>query len=177
MAIDTRGEAGAALLRKARLCARLAGLVAERNRLLAEAQRKHATEIQQLEGDVQALDGELRDWAEANRKEFGEGQTLKLDSGELKFRLGNRRLALLARWTWDKVLQAILLYGPATQWAEYIRKDPELDKAKLLRDTNDAAGQARLPAAALSKVGLRIDRAENFEAVCRPELLAPAGSQ
>jgi len=171
-AIATRQEAEQTLARKGRLLALLGESVAERDRAASEVQTKHSPVIKRLTDEIDVLDARLQDWAEKHREAFTDGKTYELSSGWLRFKLGPPKLVLLARWTWQKTLNALLAFPAASQWSTYVKRVPEINKRKLLSDTRDVDGRpgtALLPEPNLRTIGLRVDQDEFFEAESKPQ--------
>ena len=149
--------------------------VAQKNSDVLAVEQRHAKTIRDLRADKEALASGLRDWAKANREaEFQGEQSLEFAAGWLRYRQGARKLALLADWTWDRVLSKVLSFGETSQWGEYVRRDPQLDAQRLLADTREprGSGLARLPKALLQQVGLRIEVGESFSIQSKPQLIA-----
>ena len=141
--------------------------VAMRDQEVLAVQNRHAHLISQLAADIHAREELLQEWAEANRaKEFGESQTLKLPDGKLFFRKGQRRLELLKGWTKELTLEKLCSFDVTSQWAEYVKREPQIDEQRLLADT--AGEMPRLAPARLQTIGLTIVRAERFHVEPKP---------
>jgi phage host-nuclease inhibitor protein Gam len=167
-ALRSKEEAAEALKTFAHKTALMGALVLSRDKAVLAIQEKHQPGITTLCGELTTIEEQLRQWAETNPDLFGEARSLEFSYGFLKFRTGQRKLVLLARWTWDKVL-AVLLEKPVTsQWQEYIRRDPEINKRKLLEATKDGGN---LPEAKLRDIGCRVIREEGFSIETKPEMV------
>lgn len=53
----------------------------------------------------------LESWASANPAEFGKKKSIELLHGTVGYRTGTPKLKTLAKWTWDRVLEAIKTLG------------------------------------------------------------------
>lgn len=143
--------------------------IAERDQELALVQERYAARIKSITDDIEAREGQLREWSVGNRRrEFGEAQSLELPAGYLRFRLGNPRLELRRGWDWDKVLTRLLKFPVVSQWAQYVRREPVLDKQLILRD---AKGENPLMTKRrLAVIGLELGREERFCVEPKPEM-------
>jgi phage host-nuclease inhibitor protein Gam len=176
-ALKTKEEAAQAVKQHAHLSARLGVLITARDQATAELKKqladllaKRQPLIDATSAEIQSLEAQLEQWAKANRKEeFGEEQTKEFSHGFLKFRKSPPGLVLLSRWTWDKVLAALLEFPVTSQWQEFIRRDPEINKRKLLEETRVGG---RLPEVKLRDIGLRVDQEETFSVKPKPEAVA-----
>jgi|SRR6185312_10715363 len=173
-ALKNKEEAAQAVKRYTHILAELGVLVAQRDKALLIAQKaineKHQPLITAKSDELTVIEARLKDWATDNRKaEFGEEKSLEFEYGWLKFREGNRQLFLLARWDWDKVLKTLLATPVTSEWQEYIRRDPEVNKQKLLEATKNGGN---LPEVKLRDIGLRVDRDEKFSIKPKPEMIA-----
>lgn len=173
-ALKNKEEAAQAVKEYAHFLAELGVLTAQRDKALLIAQKaindKHQPLITAKSEKLADIERRLQEWATMNRRaEFGEEKSLEFEYGWLKFREGNRQLFLLARWDWDKVLKTLLATPVTSQWREYIRRDPEVNKQKLLEATKDGGN---LPEVKLRDIGLRVDRDEKFSIKTKPEMVA-----
>jgi len=163
----TRQQAEAQLKQIAHMIGLLGCAVALRDQAVLEVQTRHQAVINSLNEDIQKRTAKIAEWATHNKEtEFGESQSLAMPDGTLFFRKGNRKLELLAEWDWDKVLERLLKFDDTSQWASYVKRDPVLDKAKLLLDTK--GDTPALPPARLKTIGLIITREERFSIEVRP---------
>lgn len=163
----TRAQAEAQLKQIAHLTGLLGCAVAARDQDLLNVQKRHQALIESISLDIAHRQKLIEEWAwECREDEFGESKTLEMPDGTLFFRLGNRSLDVLSNWTWEKSLEKLLKFKITSQWAEYIRREPEIDKRKLLQDTNGE--QPRLAPSMLKKIGLKIVREERFSLEVRP---------
>jgi len=172
-ALKTKEEAAEALKQYAHKTALMGATVAARNKAALEAEQKLKDKYQPviltLSNELTEIERKLEAWAKANRDVFGKEQSLEFSYGFLKFRLGQRKLVMLARWTEEKVLKALLAFPVTSQWQEYIRREPEINKRKLLEETKEGG---KLPEAKLREIGLRVDREEKFTIETKPEMVA-----
>jgi len=172
-ALKNKEEAAEAVKHYAHLLADLGVLSAQRDKALLTAQKaineKYQPLITAKSQEAMAEEQRVEVWSKANRELFSEKRSLEFEYGWLKFREGNRQLFLLARWSWDKVLKALLDTPVTSQWQEYIRRDPEVNKQKLLEATKDGGN---LPETKLRDIGPRVDREESFSIKTNPEMVA-----
>ena len=167
-ALKNKEEAAEALKQYALKTAQLGALAALLNKAVLEVQGKHQPAITTLSNELTEREAKLREWAEANPDLFGKARSLELSYGFLRFRTGPRKLVTLAKWTWDKVLEALLEKPVTSQWQEYIRREPEINKRKLLEATKQSGN---LPEAKLRDIGLRVIREESFSIETKPEMV------
>jgi phage host-nuclease inhibitor protein Gam len=167
--LATREEAAAAVKKHAHLLASLGVYMADRDKAVQTASETNSTVISATSAQITALEQQLEQWAKTNRKEFGEQQSLEFSHGFLKFRLGQRKLVCLARWTQEKVIKKLTSFPVTSMWQEFVRRDPEINAQKLLAETKPGG---RLPAARLKEIGLKITRDERFEVEPKPDMVA-----
>jgi phage host-nuclease inhibitor protein Gam len=175
-ALKNKEEAALAVKRHAHLTAQLGVLIAARNQAtaelnkqLADIQAKRQPPIDIIAQQIREINLSIEAWAINNRLEFGGAQSLEFSHGWLRFRQGQRKLECLAKWTWEKVLKKLQDFPVTSQWREYIRNDPEVNKQKLLAETKDGG---RLPKARLKEVGLKITVDESFNIEPKPDAVA-----
>lgn len=90
-------------------------------------------------------------WAEANRERFAKKKSIELTHGRIGFRIGTPKLALVAKWTWKKVLAAL----QGMRWTyRFTRIVEEIDKEAILA--------SKLDPATLAQVGVKIVQEESF---------------
>jgi hypothetical protein len=165
--LKSRSEAEAALKEVAHMMGLLGCAMSLRDQEMLEVQARHQLVIEQLTRDIADKKVLLEAWSRKNRQaEFGDSKTLKLPNGDVFFRLGQRRLIYLPDWTEQLTLAKILSFEPDSQWHEYIRREPVLDKRKLLVDTNGPT--PRLGPNRLKTIGLEVTRDERFDWEVRP---------
>lgn len=165
--IANRTDAENQLAQVAHLTGLLHCAVATRDQEILTIQERHAALIQNISKEIEVRKALLEAWALEHRaEEFGESKTLKMPDGKLFFRQGQRKLSLLPEWSWDTCLSKLLSFDEVSQWSEYIRREPEIDKAKLLKDSGGE--QPYLPPARLKTIGLEVTREERFDLEVRP---------
>jgi phage host-nuclease inhibitor protein Gam len=165
--ITSREQAVAHLKQIAHLTGLLGCAAAMRDQDVLAAQKRHSGVIEALAKDIKEREALLEQWARENRaQEFGESQTLQLPDGKLCFRKGQRKLELLEGWTWQSTLEKLCSFDVASQWAEYVRREPQIDAERLLADTKGE--MPRLAPARLGTIGLQIVRGEKFHVEPRP---------
>jgi hypothetical protein len=112
--------------------------------------------IEQSRANCNAVHAALEEWATGAAEAFPEDKkSMELLHGTLSFRTGQRKLALLARETWEKVIDR--LTGKFSAWRK-VKVD--VDAAKILRDS--AGDDPALSAKDLSALGLKIIQEERF---------------
>ena len=161
----------------AALVARLATLQQEANAIEANRDAAILRLSEKVQPRLDAIATEIADgtdllgyWARANRKEFGESQSLGLPAGTLQFRWTARSVELLDGWDWSKVLAKL-----KGRWKRFVREKPEVDKREILKATDpNLPARERLPDAQLRKLGLKIARQEEFSLELRPETVPQA---
>jgi phage host-nuclease inhibitor protein Gam len=130
------------------------------DRELEEVRRGYQCGLTQFTETLKEKTELLRAWAEANPTEFPKDKkSIKFVSGTLGFRTGTPKLALLNRkWSWDRVLKAIMSLGMADQ---FIRTKEEVDKDAILSSAaqNPDKDGATLACAAF---GTKVIQEESF---------------
>jgi len=168
--ITSRAEAEEAVKRIAHLTALLGVRVAVRDKELQGIREKHTALIETLSAQISEEQASVQAWADAHRaQEFGEAQSLELSHGYLRYRLGNRKLELRSGWTWPKVLSKLLGFDLTSQWAQYVKREPEIDVQRILRDCK--GDKPVLPPARLKIIGCKVDREERFHVEPKPEMV------
>lgn len=116
---------------------------------------EHEPVITELLGKLDGQSGSLETWAwQAQKTEFPEDKrSIDMINGRVYFRLGKPKLATLARFTWDKVLDKIRALRP-----EYVRTKEEVDKEKILSDIKSDF----INAGGLSAVGVKCVQDDSF---------------
>lgn len=160
-AVRSRAEAEKCLHKMAELSLGLALAIGTRDAAVERAQREHAKVIEGLTARLIDAEARVRNWADHNRKAFGDAQSLEFPSGTIRYRKGPRALDLLAGADWKTVLKKMT--AQAKTWAEFIRIKREPDRQKLLAAArSDAKATPALTAAKLRSIGLRVAEEESF---------------
>lgn len=167
--LKSKEEAALAVKQYAHLLCELAILSADSDKAVLAVKGKFQPVITAKSELLTALKTRLQEWAEANPTAFGDERSTEFSHGWLRFRKGQRKLVLLARWTWDKVLLELEKYPVTSQWREYLRNVPEINKRKLLEETKPAG---KLPEAKLREIGVRVVREETFDIETKPDMVA-----
>jgi phage host-nuclease inhibitor protein Gam len=136
---------------------------ADLDEILFQARKEHDKRIAALTTAIASREAQVAAWAEANRTEFN-GQSLALRHGLLSFRKGNWHVGLLEGWTWDG---ALVQLKKLKELRKFIRRQPEIDKRKLLqaRESTDED--------LLEQAGLCFDRGERFSIEPKLETVLP----
>ena len=122
---------------------------AEKEESLKALQDRYDAQITPLIERRDALAKALEEFTTFNRGDL-DGQSRKLNHGVVGFRLGQRALAKLAKWTWAKVLEKIEAMG----LSHFVRVKKEVDREAILRSDMDAR--------ALKTLGVEIVQEERF---------------
>jgi hypothetical protein len=101
------------------------------------------------------IEEQLEAWAGEHGEEFEEKRSVDFIHGTVGFRLGQRQLKTRSKWTWDRVLEGLL-----NTMTDYVRRTPEVDKVKLLRDASGE--QPVLSPEQLAEMGVRVAQEEKF---------------
>lgn len=169
-ALKTKEEAAKAVKQYAHALCELGILTSARDKAVLEVQSKHQAGITAKSERLAEIEQQLKEWSETNRAEvFGEEQSVEFSHGFLKYREGNRKLICLARWDEKKVLEKLLEFPVTSQWREYIRQTPSIDKQELLKQTKPGG---KLPEVKLREIGLRVGREESFSIETKPDMVA-----
>lgn len=165
MELKTKHAAEQAVKRGAELSALLGAATANLNQELVDVQKKHGKTIAQYSLEISTIKTDLEAWSKANRKaEFADKQSVEFPCGVLTYRVGNRRLETLPRWTWKRVLAAVRLVKSLSR---YLRVKVTLDKEKILADT--AGDKPKLKLDRIAKVGMKVCQDETFDVEFRVE--------
>ena len=111
----------------------LESLVAARDAAQIAAAEPYAPAIDKLRVELDAGVSTLEAWAEANLHEFGKLESVTLSGHRIGWRLGNFAAKLASKWTWAKVLDA-LLESPASVRDRWLRTKVEPNKEAMIQD-------------------------------------------
>ena len=172
--LRSKTEAAEAVKRFAHLTAELGVLVAALKQAQMALLEKYNPAIVAKGAAMQLEEERIRTWAESNREEFqgsteSRPTTLEFSHGFLKFRPGPRKIDFRYGWDEEKSLQKLLSFPVTSQWQEYIRRTPSIDRQEILKQTKP---KGKLPEARLAEVGLKIVREESFNVEPKPEAVA-----
>lgn len=167
--LRSKDEAAEAVKQYAHLVAELGVLIAARKQAEVLILEKYNPAITAKVAAISEAQLQLKAWAEENRPEFGEAQSLEFSHGTLQFRMGSRKIEFRARWDEQKTLAALLKFPVTSQWREYLRIDYSIDRQELLKQTKPTG---KLPEARLGEIGLKIVREEGFSIEPKPEAVA-----
>lgn len=135
-------------------------MVAARDQALQRVHEGHDPAITKIESEIQALENSLAEFGLANPP--ATGRTIVFSTGEIRLRTGPRKLVFLYGWDEDRTLHQLLCYPAASQWHQYVRHVYEIDRARILRDTDDSPGKTPVfPEPKLRDIGLRVTRQES----------------
>lgn len=91
-----------------------------------------------------------QNWAENNPAEFGARKSIEFVNGQVGFRTGQPKLARLAGWTWDRILEAVGRVLP-----DYVRVKKEVDRERIIADRETLAP-------VLKDIGVKVEQDEAF---------------
>lgn len=142
------------------MAALLAGAEAARDTAVVRAGEINKDRIDKLTGERDEIAAALEKWARDNRDEFAGKQELALNAGVLVFRVGNPEVVLLEKWTWKKVLAAMVRSGKVlVRWKSWVRIKFEVNKQNILAEFGK---KPEVVQGRLKDVGMRVDREETF---------------
>ena len=155
--ISTRTEAEAAMNDLSLAANNKRKLAAKMDAERLAIENKYAGDLAVCDAFVKEKSEALRAWAEASPEEFGKKKSIEFLAGTLGFRTGTPKLKLLARWTWDKVLEAI-----EARAFNFIRTTPEVDKEAIITFFNTSTDKAEVEAKVLAPIGVKVVQDESF---------------
>lgn len=129
--LTTRADAEDAMHRLRILTIARAKMDLDKQRAIAAIEENCRPELEKADQQLDALAEQLKAWADAHPETFGKLKSLQLTHGLIGYRTGTPKLKTLKGWDWDRVLAALQDGGALS---DYIRRNPEVDKAKLLAD-------------------------------------------
>ena len=120
-----------------KLKAKLAGMVAGRDRALLKVKAEFAEETREPDAESKELEERLGSFLREHRSELGEdaGRFRDLPTGRVGFRRTPERITLAAGTDWDQVLD--LCRGDRRRYGKYVKVEESVDKILLLRATDD----------------------------------------
>lgn len=122
------------------------------DREIEAVRQRHAEDLQRLQADIAHHEAMEMAWMAAHKAEFdGATRSVKLTSGVAGYRLGQRHLKPIAKWTWAKVLKHMMDNGIGN----FIRQTPEVDREQLLAQADDFGVDG------LRSMGLRVAQDDN----------------
>jgi phage host-nuclease inhibitor protein Gam len=152
--IQSRDEAEASMALVTALRIQLDAEQAQQN-IELQIPRKRDPKILDLRNKIAAQSARLGEWAQKDRKSWGETKSIELRQGILGFKIGNQSIGLLRGWTWEMALAKL---RKAKTFLVYVRTKHEVDRLKLLADSR----AEKLKPAALARFGMEIYRSESF---------------
>jgi phage host-nuclease inhibitor protein Gam len=142
-------------------------LQAERDAAVHAAQATHADLIAELETEIKAKAALCEKFADEHRADLlpGKAKSNETPLSRYGFRLGNRTVKTLSKWTWTKVLDALKEMGVKS----CIRTVEEVDKEEILKGGNELTGdltyrdgEGDTVLINLADLGVKIVQAESF---------------
>lgn len=149
-AIQSWAGADEALRRIRELDAEIAAGEAAKAAELTAALARHDAQIVPRIEQRDALGKALEEFTRFHRADLGDAQSKPLNHGTVGFRIGQRALATLAKWTWAKVLDVLI----ERKADDYIAIKKSVDREAILG--------AKLSAEAMRDMGLKVVREERF---------------
>jgi phage host-nuclease inhibitor protein Gam len=120
------------------------------NLRINEIKEKLAEELNGKLGRKARLEKDLEEFFEARVGEVAPAKSRKLNFGTLGFRTCPSKLKLASKWTWEKVVKAII----DNSLVDYLRAPPpEADKEKI---------KAELDGETMKQIGVRVASDEEF---------------
>lgn len=156
LTITTLDEAQAAGGQVAALTIQINGWMVKKNRAEFAAQ-KIGKQVSELRARIARYETALREWANKNRKDWGESKSLELRHVILAFKLGRPAVRLLQGWT-DALVLAALRKTKALR--QYIRVKEEVNRQRISEDAKPEVG--KLDANGMRKFGVEIAADEYF---------------
>ena len=122
---------------------------------LAAIKDRYKEAIGEANEAIDRMSADLQQWAESHSAEFGKRRSLDLVHAVIGFRIHPPKLKPLAKWTWQKVKDALC----SQEWgAAYLRVKEDVDKDNILRDISSGT----LSPDELSAIGVRVVQEEQF---------------
>lgn len=140
-------------------------LEVKRNVALMAAQ-SNDPKIDSLKKRISKFKEMLHEWAQRDRRNWGDQKYLDLRHGRISFREGRPAVCFLRGWDEKRTLERLMQLGG--RFLSYMRKKLELDKMAVLRDVKLEAGELRLSKEQLREVGLSVEQNESF--LCDPKV-------
>ena len=126
------------------------GLTVSHDTEIAAIDARYEEPMNQLKEQLDAKMLLAQDWAENNPAEFGARKSIEFVNGTVGFRTGQPKLARLAGWTWDRILEAVGRLLP-----DYVRIKQEVDRERIIADRETLTPM-------LKEIGVKIEQDEAF---------------
>lgn len=153
-AIQSWTGADEALAQIRKLDARIGEEETEKQKNIAEMERRHDRVLVPLVEQRDALGKALEEFTSFHRQDLGDSQSKRMNNGVLGFRRGQRALKTLSKWTLKKMLAKLEELG----LTRFIKVKKSVDKAEILKA--QAAGE--LDDQQLKQLGGKIEQKERF---------------
>lgn len=145
-------DAELALMELQRLEIERDGVVNDIEAEKAEVMKLYAERLADLDADIQAERKNLMSFLKENKPLFdGPPRSFEFSAGTIGYRLGQRHLEPLSKWTWSKVLARL----QATGRLAFIRQAPQVDREAI------EAHEKTLGESGLKEIGLRMTQDDN----------------
>lgn len=150
--LKSREDAERCLGEYARLTIERDAIAAEMDERIRAIRAEYEGRLSDLTQDAEVEFDLLADWAARNPAEFGERKSLELTHGTIGFRTGTPKLKTLRGFTWDRVMERLVV----AEMQRYLRQRTEPAKDLLIAD-RELLGDESLKA-----VGLQVVQDETF---------------
>jgi phage host-nuclease inhibitor protein Gam len=145
--LKTLQDAERSLAELQRLCIELDGVTNAMEADKAAVAERFAPQLADLAGDILAERKLLNTYLDTHKADFdGPPRSVQFASGTIGYRLGQPHLKPLSKWTWEKVLKALV----AAKAERYFRVQVREDREALMADAET------LGAEGLREIGLRV---------------------
>ena len=140
-------------------------LVAERDSLILEVQTKKNPAIDELTEEIEGNLALIEQWADFNRTEFGDAQSIVINEHRIGYRVGQPTVKPCGKLKFPMIIKAILAKGGELA-KKFLRIKTELNKEAVLetaRIAECAVTEVRDAAAAeLAEIGCEVVQGESF---------------
>lgn len=150
--IETREELEATVGRIAAKMSLRDGLLADLEMEINTARSRYEPQITAYGEEINADFESAQRWAEANPSTFASKKSLDLLHGTIGFRTGQPRLKLLSGWTWNRVLELMVV----NRLTDYIRQKQEPDKERILAERDQLTSEL------MKRIGVKVVQDETF---------------
>lgn len=150
--IETREEMEGIVERITRATIERDGLMAQMDSELTSIRSRYEPDITAWGQEIDRAMTVARTWAESHPEEFGARKSIDMVHGVVGFRTGTPKLKLCSGWTWNRVLEFLVI----NRLTDFIRSKQEVDKELIL------ANRDCLKEETLRKIGVKVAQEETF---------------
>lgn len=126
--------------------------MAAMDKRLMEIREEYEGTLGKAQEELDAKMAMARDWAEANPGEFSGRKSIEMVHGTVGWRTGTPKLKLLTGWTWNRVLEFLVI----NKLVDFIRSKQEVDKEVIL------ANRDCIKEETLRQIGVKVVQEESF---------------